>query len=1239
MRPVPGVAPSPSAFAENSTNGRRIPVKKLLIGLAVLVGVLVVAILVVPSLIDWNDYKPEIQAQAKKATGRDLFIDGDISLSLLPAPALSASRIRLAGPPGAEAKDMVSLKELDVRVAFGPLLGGNVQVQSIRLIEPTILLEVAKDGTPNWQFQPAGDAAPAQPGSDGGGSAGTPAGLSLDDIRIENGTLIYRDARNGQEQRIEGLNVQASAGSLQGPFDAAGDLRANGMPLGFEARVGELKPGQPVPLKAVLSQKEGGTSAEFSGNVAMEDTPSATGRLKLAAANVAELIQRFQPGTAAPAMLAKPFGLDSQLTASAEAARLSDLKVSLGDLAVNGSAEAKLGAVTEVAVKLAASRLDLDALLPKAGAAAAGSAKPAEAPAAKPASAPGGGFALPTGIKADLDLAIEGVQYRGDAVRQVKLQAGLTPDGKARLGRLSALLPGGSDVNLTGNVAPADGQPRFDGRLEMASDNLRGLLQWLQADVGQVPSGRLGSMTATGAVQATPALVRLAGLNVRLDQSTLTGGLSFRPGVRPAVGADLALDRINLDGYLPQQAAARPQQGGAPATAAKPAAGEAKPLAALAGFDADVKLAVQQLVYNQTPVEGVTLDVQLANGNLDIRKASVRNLAGATASVAGNATGLAGEPKLSLNLDVAANDLGGVARLAGVALPVSPQRLGKATLKATLEGDTRAAKFDGQAAVAGATARLAGTAADLQGKPSADLKLDASHPSLAALANTLELGLKPLQGADRPLRLAGTVKSGPEAVDLNLDGDLAGAATKLTGRVQGLETTPALDLRLDLDHPDARAFLRTLGIDYRPALDNFGGAKLALAMNGPFSAVRIPELKGNLGPAAFTGSGNLKLDGPRPYLEAALNANEIVVDMLLPPQGAAAPAGQPQAAGRAGGGAQQAPARSAGPPWSREPLDLAGLSAADADVQVHAAALTFREYRFVEPKLKVALKDGTLSLQELNGRLFDGIVSLTGQLASKPTPSLRLNTSVQQANLEKALGAAMQTDKVTGLFNFKADLTSAGGSQYDLVRGLKGAAELKAEKGEVRGVSLRSLSDRLKEINGWPDFLDLMARSVQGGATPYSSIAGVFRIDQGVARTDDLAAHLDAAEGHMKGAINLAAWEMDMTGEAALVEHPKAPPIGVNLYGPLDNVQRDLKTQALEQYFAQRLVGGAVGKQLGDKVPPELQQLLGLPGGRQQQPQGQPAQPQRQQQQEQQQQKQDPRGEAIQGIFNLLNKR
>ena len=73
-----------------------------------MLALLVAAVLVGPSLVDWNAHKDRIVAEVHKATGRDFSIQGDMSLSLLPVPALSAQGVRLASIEISEMRRLAS---------------------------------------------------------------------------------------------------------------------------------------------------------------------------------------------------------------------------------------------------------------------------------------------------------------------------------------------------------------------------------------------------------------------------------------------------------------------------------------------------------------------------------------------------------------------------------------------------------------------------------------------------------------------------------------------------------------------------------------------------------------------------------------------------------------------------------------------------------------------------------------------------------------------------------------------------------------------------------------------------------------------------------------------------------------------------------------------------------------------------------------------------------------------------
>lgn len=1198
--------------------------KKLAIGLAVVVVLLLGAILVVPSFINWNQYKPEIIAAARDVAGRDLVIDGNISLSLLPAPALSVDGVRLANIEGGSAPDMARLGALQVRVALGPLLSGQIQVQSVRLVEPVILLEVLPDGRTNWTFrQTEADAAQPDDGrtADGGGPA-----LSLDAFVISDGILVYRDQAAGVEERIEGLNVEGAARSLNGPFNAAGEMTVRGLPTTFDIRVGALETARPVSMSVTLGLAGSDATANLTGTLT-EPTAAGkfTGNLKLTADNAAELAKvATAAGGDLPTLLAEPLSLTGSVDASIAGAALNDILLRLGELQGSGAVSATFGPEPAFDAALAVNRIDLDALLAADGNGAGSGSTAAAAPetavdqvSAYPA--------IPATLRGSISLAVDGIAFNNGVIRQLQANASLA-DGRLTLSRLSALLPGSSDVSVSGALTNAGGGPQFDGKLETASSNLRGLANWLRLDLSRVSPDRLGSLTFTGNIRATPELLQLYGVNLRLDATSVTGGLAYRLQDRPSFGLELSVDRFNLDGYLVSAAADKPAA--TPAAAPSGEAAKAAPLAVLDSFDTNFKLNVGQLTYNKTRIQGIDVDMRLIGGVLTVNSATVENLAGASLGLSATGANFSDKAAFKANLSMASNDLTGLARLTQLELPVPAQRLGKADLTARLDGNVDELKIDARSNLAGGVVTLTGGLSQVLTKPGFNLTLDANHPSLGGLSRMLDLGIAPAEGADEKVTLGGTVRGDLDAVDVNLLASVAGADVQAGGRVTQLAGTPELALTVNAGHKDAVAFLKGLGVRYDPALTNLGGFGLSASLNGTPASVQVPDLKTFAGPAALEGTLAWRNDGPRPFVEAKLNANEIIVDLFLPPDRPASAGGGGTSAGRGGGATAAGNQR-----WSQEPIDLAALGIVDADIDLSARGLVFRQYPFVEPRLKLALKDGQLNISQLTGQLFQGSVDLQARLDSRPGPALALDVRLDGADIQQAMRTAVGLDQITGTLAFNGSFRTAGTSQWDLVNALNGEANVSAVNGVVRGIDMQRLSTRLAKLNEVPDYLDLLAGSFSGGETAYSSMTGTWQIENGVATTRDTRADLEAAKATLNGRVMLPAWQMDMLAELRLTEHPKAPPVGVKLFGPLDQPRRDLKTQPMEAYLAQRVGQEVLRKAIGKDAPPALEQLLG--GGSRQQ---QPSQQQPDQQQPQQPQQPTP-DQLLEGLFKgLLNR-
>jgi hypothetical protein len=274
---------------------------------------------------------------------------------------------------------------------------------------------------------------------------------------------------------------------------------------------------------------------------------------------------------------------------------------------------------------------------------------------------------LPADVTATAELTIDAVIYRRQVVRQVLVSLSLA-NGQLRVSQALALLPGGSDVSITGVAAQAKaaGGPelQFTGRLEAASDNLRGMLQWLGVDIASVPQGRLRRMSLSAKVAASASQATVSDIDLRVDVSRATGGIAVALRERPGFGIGFAVDKLDLDAYLPTEGVAAQEGQAGQGPAAEPASGEG-PLAALANFDANLDLSLGSLTLRGVTARKLKLDATLQGGAMSLREVTIGDLAGSEVRLSGTLSDLAATPSIVAEVALSVPKPGKLAKLAG----------------------------------------------------------------------------------------------------------------------------------------------------------------------------------------------------------------------------------------------------------------------------------------------------------------------------------------------------------------------------------------------------------------------------------------------------------------------------------------------------------------------------------------------------------------------------------------------
>jgi AsmA protein len=127
----------------------------------VIVVLLAAAALIVPRLIDVNQYHGNIQAELQKRLGRNVTL-GNMRLSLFP-PSFQVENATVSEDPRfGSSRPFATAEKLAVSVKFWPLLHKEVEVKSLELVRPHI--ELIRDAQGAWNFATLGQEGKPSPG-------------------------------------------------------------------------------------------------------------------------------------------------------------------------------------------------------------------------------------------------------------------------------------------------------------------------------------------------------------------------------------------------------------------------------------------------------------------------------------------------------------------------------------------------------------------------------------------------------------------------------------------------------------------------------------------------------------------------------------------------------------------------------------------------------------------------------------------------------------------------------------------------------------------------------------------------------------------------------------------------------------------------------------------------------------------------------------------------------------------
>ena len=389
--------------------------KWLVVTMFVLVLVIGAAAAALVYLVDWNDFRDTVQVQAKKHTGRDLTIAGDLRPTVFPWVGVSIGDIALANAEGFGNTPFVIMGSADVKVELLPLLKKEVNVRTVELQGLSLDLQRAADGTSNWDdLLKSGDAGTESDDTSAGAEDDSRAinALSVGGITVSDANISWKDEQSGTDAKLTGFNLKTGAIELQKSFNLTTDFGLSSNSLGLAADVdgkgeitvdleneiyslsgltlttnargdtlpdGKLDATLNADILAKLSEQAisiKGLSLDalglvLSGNVDvanLDTAPAIAGQLSSNEFNPLDLFATLgidAPVTADDTVL-KRASLAMALDATASSANLNDLTIKLDDTTFSGNAyvPSLAGDIPPLRFNFGVDAIDLDRYLP-----------------------------------------------------------------------------------------------------------------------------------------------------------------------------------------------------------------------------------------------------------------------------------------------------------------------------------------------------------------------------------------------------------------------------------------------------------------------------------------------------------------------------------------------------------------------------------------------------------------------------------------------------------------------------------------------------------------------------------------------------------------------------------------------------------------------------------------------------------------------------------------------------------
>jgi uncharacterized protein involved in outer membrane biogenesis len=127
--------------------------RNVLIGIAIVVAIIAIIIGYIVTFADLSEYRTDVEEAIKEATGRDLRIEGDFDLQLLP-PSITVGEVYFANTEWGSDSPMLTVGYASASIDGSSLFGDQIVIENFELRDVEVVLEENEAGENNWSIEP-----------------------------------------------------------------------------------------------------------------------------------------------------------------------------------------------------------------------------------------------------------------------------------------------------------------------------------------------------------------------------------------------------------------------------------------------------------------------------------------------------------------------------------------------------------------------------------------------------------------------------------------------------------------------------------------------------------------------------------------------------------------------------------------------------------------------------------------------------------------------------------------------------------------------------------------------------------------------------------------------------------------------------------------------------------------------------------------------------------------------------